>query len=553
MQGYLALVLHAHLPFVRHPEHERFLEESWLFEAITETYLPLLRLLQGWERDGMDAPLTLTLTPTLCSMLQDALLQDRYRRHLDLLIELAGKEIQRTRWEKPFHELALFYQERLGALSEAYRSCAGDLVGQFRGLQDRGRLEIITSAATHALLPLLANHPPSLRAQILTARDHYRSCFDREPRGIWLPECAYADGLETVLREANLRWFITDTHGILRARPRPRYAVFAPILTSNGIAAFGRDLHSARQVWSRQEGYPGDARYRDFYRDVGFDLDLDYVRPYLPTADKRGFTGLKYFRITGRTEAKEVYDRQAAVRAAEEHASHFLAARMAQIRRVAEILDRPPLVVSPYDAELFGHWWFEGPEFLDFFVRKACHDQKLFKLITPTEYLRLHPTNQVATPAASSWGEEGYWRVWLNEKNQWIYPHLDAAQGRMMELARRFSSGGGGVPRPTEGAGGQSGQPGGEQSLLTPAATSIEERALKQAARELLLAQASDWPFILHTETSADYARKRVKEHLLRFTRIYEELASSKVDEEWLKEIERRDNIFPEVNYRYWV
>src|SRR5438477_4780428 len=191
MAGYLALVLHAHLPFVRHPEHEKFLEENWLFEAITESYLPLLRLLEGWQREGMDAPLTLTLTPTLCSMLQDSLLQDRYARHLDQLIELAEKEIQRTHWEKPFHELALFYHDRFRGLREAYRGCAGDLIGQFRRLQDRGRLEIITSAATHALLPLLANHPPSLRAQILTGRDHYRSCFGREPRGIWLPECAY--------------------------------------------------------------------------------------------------------------------------------------------------------------------------------------------------------------------------------------------------------------------------------------------------------------------------------------------------------------------------
>src|SRR5262249_38155383 len=153
-------------------------------------------------------------------------------------------------------------------------------VNEFKKFQDAGLLEIITSAATHALLPLLANHEPSLRAQILVARDHYVSCFGCEPRGIWLPECAYTNGLENILKEANLRWFITETHGILRARPRPRYSIFAPILTPNGIAAFGRDQHSARQVWSRDEGYPGAQRYRDFYRDIGFDLDLDYLKPY---------------------------------------------------------------------------------------------------------------------------------------------------------------------------------------------------------------------------------------------------------------------------------
>ena len=524
MPGYLSLILHAHLPFVRHPEHEKFLEENWFFEAITETYVPLLQMLERWRQDAMEPPVTLTLTPTLCSMLLDPLLQDRYLRHLNELIELAEKEIHRTHWEPAYHELALFYNERLKWIREFYLACGGNLIGLFRQFQDQGRLEIMTSAATHALLPLLAHHPPSLRAQILVARDHYRSCFGRDPNGIWLPECAYVEGLESFLKEANLRWFITDTHGVLHARPHPRYAVFAPILTPNGMAVFGRDLDSARQVWSRNEGYPGDPRYRDFYRDIGFDLDWDYVKPHLPAPDKRGFTGIKYYRITGGSGSKQVYDRNAAIRTANEHAGNFLHARIDQIQRVSGILDRPPLVVSPYDAELFGHWWYEGPEFLDYFVRKAYYDQKVFTLITPEEYLQRHPTNQIATPAASSWGEAGYWDVWLNEKNQWIYPHLDIAQERMTELAQRF-------PQPGR----------------------LQARALQQAARELLLAQASDWPFILRAGTSPDYARKRVKEHVLRFTRLYEQLRNSQIDEAWLKEIEWRDNIFPEVKYQYWA
>ncbi len=316
MQGYLSLVLHAHLPFVRHPEHEKFLEEIWLFEAITETYVPLLQIMEGWRRDGMDTRLTLTLTPTLCSMLLDPLLQRRYRRHLDDLIELADKEAHRTQWEKPLHELALGYERRFREIRDTWLTCGENLVGAFAVFQELGHLEIITSAATHALLPLLASHPPSVRAQILVARDHYRACFGRDPKGIWLPECAYTDGLETVLREAGLRWFITDTHGILHATPRPRYGVFAPIFTPNGVAAFGRDLDSAKQVWSKHEGYPGDARYRDFYRDIGFDLDLDYVRPYLPAPDKRGFTGIKYYRITGQGSDKRPYERGAALQAA---------------------------------------------------------------------------------------------------------------------------------------------------------------------------------------------------------------------------------------------
>src|SRR5438874_5583076 len=150
MQGYLSLILHAHLPFVRHPEHERFLEESWLFEAITETYIPLLQLLERWEKDGLNARVTLTLTPTLCSMLLDPLLQHRYSRRLDELIELAGKETHRTKSETQFHELAVFYHHRLNKARDFYLAQNGDLIRTFREFRDRGRLEIMTSAATHA-------------------------------------------------------------------------------------------------------------------------------------------------------------------------------------------------------------------------------------------------------------------------------------------------------------------------------------------------------------------------------------------------------------------
>lgn len=522
MQGYLSLVLHAHLPYVRHPEHERFLEENWLFEAITESYLPLIQVMDGWLRQGMDTRLTITLSPTLCSMLLDPLLQERYDRHLTELLELVEKELLRTYWDKQFKPLAEMYHQRFEALRQTYESYGRNVVGAFRKFQELGKLEIITTGATHGLLPLMSSHPPAIRAQILVARDHYRSCFGVDPRGIWLPECAYTDGVELVLQEAGIRWFIIDTHGILFATPRPRYGVFAPVFTPNGIAAFGRDLDSARQVWSKDEGYPGDPRYRDFYRDIGFDLDYDYVKPYMPVEGQRTFTGIKYHAITGAGE-KRIYDRKAALQAAADHAGHFLQERMRQMQHLAGIMDRPPLVLSPYDAELFGHWWYEGPEFLDYFVRKTIYDQNVIELTTPWEYLQKNPTQQVAKPSASSWGDEGYWKVWLNETNEWIYPHLQVAQERMTELAQSH-------PKPT----------------------ALQERALKQAGRELLLAQASDWPFILRTGTSPDYARQRVKSHLLRFIALHEQLTATKVDEPWLKKMEWLDNIFPDIDWRYW-
>ena len=207
------------------------------------------------------------------------------------------------------------------------------------------------------------------------------------------------------------------------------------------------------------------------------------------------------------------------------------------------------MILSPYDAELFGHWWYEGVEFLDYFMRKACYDQKTFALTTPNEYLRHAPTQQVATPSASSWGEEGYWRVWLNETNEWIYPHLHIAQERMTNLARLFS---GLNPDPDLNPSGEAeNQITSKSKRQTPSA--LEERALKQAARELLLAQSSDWPFILRTGTSPDYARKRVKDHLLRFISLHEQLTATTIDEAWLTKIEAMDNIFPDVNWRYWA
>jgi len=524
MLGYHAIILHAHLPFVRHPEHPKFLEENWLFEAITESYLPLLEVIQGWQRDGLAAPITLNLSPTLCAMLRDPLLRTRYEQHLNGLLELAEKEIHRTHWDRPFHELAWMYHQRLSRARELWHACGGDLVSAFGRLQEQGRIELVACAATHALLPLLAQHPPSIRAQLLIGRDYYRECFGCDPRGVWLPECAYAPGVEKVLQEANIRWFILDTHGVLHANPRPRYGVFAPLYTPNCVAAFGRDLESARQVWSRQEGYPGDPRYRDFYRDIGYDLDFDYVRPYLPSPNLRGFTGFKYYQITGDTPHKMVYHPAAARDAAAGHAAHFLESRQRQVAELATVMDLPPLIVSPYDAELFGHWWYEGPLFLDFYVRKLCCDQHQIKLITPSQYLRRHPTHQIATPSTSSWGEEGYCKLWLNESNQWILPHLHVAQERMSQLARHH-----------------------------PHADGLKARALKQAARELLLAQASDWPFILRTGTSPDYARRRVKDHLLRFIALHEQLTTTRVSADYIQRLESTDNLFPEINYHYWA
>jgi 1,4-alpha-glucan branching enzyme len=187
-------------------------------------------------------------------------------------------------------------------------------------------------------------------------------------------------------------------------------------------------------------------------------------------------------------------------------------------------MDTPPIVVSPYDAELFGHWWFEGPDFLNFLFRKMHHDQDVVKPITPLEFLERHPDCEVAQPPMCTWGAKGYAEVWLNPGNDWIYPHLEMAAERMVGLARRHSD-------PDE----------------------LTRRALNQAARELLLAQSSDWAFIMKTGTTVEYAKKRTRDHIARFTYLHRVLSEGGLEEPILREFEERDNIFPDIDYRVYA
>ena len=525
-KGFLALVLHAHLPFVRHPEYEEFLEEDWLFEAITETYIPLINVFDRLIEEGIDFRITMSLTPPLISMLADELLQTRYIRYIEKRMQLTEKEIERTKHQKEFNSLARRYNANFTnaryVFAEKYQR---NIVQAFKKFQDAGKVEVITCSATHGFLPLMNNNLNAIRAQIHVAVKHYQKHFGKRPNGIWLPECGYEQGIDWILKDAGIRFFITETHGILFATPRPKYGIYAPIYCPSGVAAFGRDVESSRQVWSAKEGYPGDFFYREFYRDVGYDLDYDYIRPYLHGDGKRSNIGIKYYRITGKTDQKEPYSHEMALDKAAEHAGNFMFNREKQIEYLASVMDRNPIIIAPYDAELFGHWWFEGPDWINYLFRKIAYDQKTISPITPMEYLELYPVNQVCKPSLSSWGYKGYCEYWLNESNDWIYRHLHKAAERMVELARTYS-----------------------YTNVNP----LQNRALNQASRELLLAQSSDWAFIMRTGTMVEYAIKRTKEHLSRFTRLCNDICSNTIDANWLTDIESKDNIFPEIDYRVY-
>ena len=522
--GYLCMMFHAHLPYVRHPEYPEFLEEDWLYEAMTETYIPFLMMLEGFERDNVNACFTMSLTPPLCEMMADKLLQDRYLHKLTKLQELTELELKRTQGT-PFEAAAHHYKKHFGLCREMFDKWGHNLVSAFRHYQDKGFVEIITCGATHGFLPLMVTEG-GVRAQIQVAAANYRKHFGRGPRGIWLPECAYAPGVDKHLRDAGIQFFFIDTHGIAFGTPRPRYGPFRPVFCPSGVAAFARDAESSKQVWSSEEGYPGDVDYREFYRDLGYDGDYAYVKPFLHGDGVRRNIGMKYHRITGKTElnAKQAYNPHNATEKAASHAGNFMHNRQHQAKWLRGVLGAEPCIVAPYDAELFGHWWYEGPQFLNFLMRKIAFDQKEIELTTPIRFLEKFPRHQVLEPSASSWGDKGYYEVWLNGSNDWIYRHLHAAELRMQELARRF-----------------------------PFPNALQDRALKQSARELLLAQASDWAFIMTTGTMVSYAEKRTRDHLHRFNGLYLQLVENRLEEPWIGELEAKDNIFSEIDPRVYA
>ncbi len=524
--GYLLLVLHAHLPFVRHPEFESFLEEQWLFEAITECYIPLLKCFDRLLSDLIPFRLTLSLSPTLVAMLQDAVLQQRYLEHMDRLIRLSEREIVRTRSDPQLRPLSRMYQQLFSEAVALFEAYDGDLIKGFRRFQKAGVLELITCGATHGYLPLLRDNPGAVRAQVELAAQAHERVFGNPASGIWLPECGYFPGLEEWLRVAGFRFFMVDTHGIQNADVMPRHGVYAPLVCPNGVAAFGRDPASSRQVWSALEGYPGDPFYREFHRDIGFDLGPDALAPLLPAGAARFPSGIKYHRITGRgEESKQPYQPHKACERIDCHAAHFLRQRQQQGVGLTAQMDRPALILSPYDAELFGHWWFEGPLWLESLIRKV-HAQEQIELLTPSDYLQRHPLLQRGTPSASSWGEQGYSSYWLNERNAWIYPHLHQAARRMHTLAAKHLE-----------------EPGG----------SLIHRALSQAARSLLLAQASDWAFIMKAQTTVEYAERRIREQLSRFHYLDQAVSNGDIDERKLRGLELMDNIFPELDFRVFL
>lgn len=524
-KGYWIPVLHSHLPFVKHPEYDYFLEEHWLFEAITECYIPLLQNMKRMEEEGVDFRLTTSVTPPLAEMLDDQHLMNKYLKYLDKLLELSHKEIERLKDDPSYEPLAHFYKERFENIKDFFTGFLNyNVLNGYRYFKNKGNLEVITCGATHGFLPLMSTNMKAVEVQIRVATESHKKHFGEYPNGIWLPECAYFEGLDEVLARFGIKFFIMDSHGLVYGRPTPRYGVFAPVYTTHGVAAFGRDPESSRQVWSSKAGYPGDVDYRDFYRDIGYDLDFDYISPYIDPDGARVFTGIKYARVTGESERKEPYVPENAQKKAKEHAQNFHYFREKQVEHLSQHMDRLPAIVSPYDAELFGHWWFEGPDFL-YHLFCEIDSHQVIKALTPMEYIAIEPKNQVIAPNPSSWGDQGFYDVWINSGNDWIYRHLHHMADTMSRLANAYDAN----------------------------CDFTHHRILNQMVRELLLAQSSDWAFLMTTKTAVEYSVRRTKEHISNFNKLLDMLEEGDINHDFLEWCETKNSIFNFLDFKIFA
>jgi len=566
--GSFTFVLHSHLPYVI--AHGRWPHGmDWLNEAAAESYLPLLQVFNRLASEGHAAKVTLGVTPVLAEMWASPTFKREFREYLENKIQAAreDKATFERLGESHFASLAAMWEEHHQGLLQTFTDdFSQDLLGVCRRLQDAGTLEVITSAATHGYLPLLGRDT-AVQAQVKQGVATYRRHFGRDPKGFWLPECAYRPryrwappvkgveaepvlrkGVEEFLGENGLDFFIIDSHllkggraiGVYKDRfealerlwdrfaaqyqeppedldktPYLSYLVSSAPDNKRPVAVLTRDPKTGLQVWSGEWGYPGDGNYLDFHK-------------------KRFPGGLRYWKVTGAkadlADKLPYYPQDIKARLIEQ-ADHFVALIRDLLTEFQASFGGPGIVVAPYDTELFGHWWFEGPEWIYQVLKRLGQDPEI-SLMTGTEYLAQAEPQQVISLPEGSWGEGGYHWIWLNEMNEWTWRHIYPAEAEMENLARDFAR----DPDPRL------------QDLL------------KQCGRSLFLMEASDWQFLISTFSARDYAELRLVTHTEDFRRLAEMTRryAAKRDlpaEDWnfFTFCRERDDLFPDLDPAWWA
>ncbi|MEB3244451.1 MAG: 1,4-alpha-glucan branching protein domain-containing protein [Vampirovibrionales bacterium] len=552
--GSIVIMLHSHLPFYRMAGMWPFGEEN-LYECMAETYLPLLNLFNQLRAEGIPANITLGITPILAEQLADAHLKQGFVDYIETRLVAVRKDIVKYQSQPDLPHaahllyLAKYYEAWFCSLvkdfNERYHQ---DLLGAFRELQDAGCIEITTSAATHGFLPLLGTDE-SISAQLKAGVETYKRHFGRAPKGVWLPECAYRPawqikdpetgetytrpGIDQFLFQNNLEYFFTEYSALEGSESSDTRRVIgiydfkvqylpsqmpqqqtglntdeAYWMRDYPVAVMGRSHRASFQVWSATYGYPGDGLYREFHQK-----DVD--------------SGMHYWRLTSKDVGmgeKMLYDPALALEKAREHANHYvsLLSDLASEKSANKHGEHVLLEIS-FDTELFGHWWFEGVEWLGHVIRGLDKNAKA-RLKPASVYLREHTPKTAIKLPESTWGQGGHYWVWQNQNTDWMWPVIHEAEDKMLRLCAQYPN----ETRP------------------------LYERALNQALRELFLLQASDWPFLVTTFQAKDYAIERFNGHVERFNELYKMLESQSIEADALEAIEAIDNPFPSVDYRWY-
>lgn len=511
-KGIILFVLHSHLPLLYYPEYRESLEERWLYEAVRESYIPLLLVFEEIYTKYRYVGITISFSGSLLTMLTNDFFKERIHRHLKKTVELGEKEIQRTK-NTLFYKNAEFLYNRFSTILKKFEDLNGDILKAYRDLAQKGAIQIITSNLTHCISPFYFVDQASLKlleVQFYKAVSNFVDYFGFQPEGIWLPECAYLPQLDKILKKYNIKYTFLEGHGIIFSRDVCKYGTFMPYITRDGLIVFGRDFESSKQVWSAKEGYPGDFWYREFYKDIGYDLDYEYIKEYIHESGVRVDTGYKYYRITGvdvPLSSKEIYDPDFAMKKSFEHAANFIFNRERQSEYWYDNLKTglPLSIVAMYDTELFGHWWFEGPTFLKNILQLLHEEPRyLVGVLTVSDYLKILENNnfkfEVIEPNSSTWGWKGYFEYWLNGSVDYMYRHIHVNTRSFFDMIYRKR----------------------EQIENNEKYRNIVEIGIT----ELLQAQCSDWPFIVFTGQVSQYGHTRFKEHILNIMKINRALAN---------------------------
>jgi 1,4-alpha-glucan branching enzyme len=523
--GYFGLVLHGHMPWCK-KSGVWPAGEQWYTEAALETYIPMLNILRDLKEKRIKTAITINITPILAEMMADSYMKERFIDYVEDLIKRAKSDIVKYTDHPSRKKIAEFHLHNFEyILSTFYHNYYTDLLGTFKWLQDEKMIELITCAATHGFLPLF-DRDSGIFSQIQLAVDTYKKYFKKEPKGIWLPECAYRpkqkredkirESIDYWLHNSGIEYFFVDSHGILTAEIIENKNQIG--LNTNfgfnletGVSVFGRNINTSRQVWDAQIGYPGDQYYREFHKK-------DYE------------SGLHYWRITDKTfgdDKKELYNAKKAQNKAEQHANHFVSSLLKELGSFSSKYNEKGVIVSPYDFELFGHWWMEGISWLKK-VFELIDREKDIKMIAFSEYISKNKEKfSIIKMKESSWGEGGHFQVWKNPEHGWIWPYINNSMVELENVLNRY-------PNPNE----------------------FQQRVLKQIVRELLLMEGSDWSFLLYTKQAKEYANQRFHHHHQRFNKLIwaaKDLNDkNRLSLRELEEIESIDSCFQNINLDYF-